>query len=256
MMVTQTIRDEVVYNGRWDVEPLTDEKVEELLIKQTKKWNHLLNFSWGIWITAMARHSLWQMIIANDDIVIYCDTDSLKTEGPPRGIEEYNKKRIEQAKKVAAERHLDPELFAPLDSKGKAHPLGVFESEGIATRFKTLGAKKYALERPDGSIELTVAGVNKKAGAEYLATHGGLEAFSNGFYFPPEAAKSMIVQYPDYQIPWTVFDYQGHSYRTTEDDRYGVYMEPRGYTISILPYYLEFSNIRSTIFRRGAIYDE
>ena len=171
-------------------------------------------------------------------------------------IEEYNKKRIADAKRVAKERKLDLSLFAPEDSKGNKHPLGVFEFEGIAAEFKTLGAKKYALKRPDGTIELTVAGVNKKAGAAYLAAHGGLEAFENGFYFPPEAAKSMIVQYPDYQIPWTLTDYQGRSYRTTEDDRYGVYMEPRGYTISILPYYLEFSNMRSTIFRRGVIYDE
>ena len=253
MMVTQTIRDEVVFNGHWGVEPLTDEKVEELLIKQTKKWNHLLNFSWGIWITAMARHSLWQMIIANDDIVIYCDTDSLKTEGSPRGIEEYNKKRIEQAKKVAAERHLDPELFAPLDSKGKAHPLGVFESEGVAARFKTLGAKKYALERDDGSLELTVAGVNKEFGAAYLKEHGGLEAFSDGYYFPPEAAKSMIVQYPDFQIPYELTDYLGNKFLATETA--GVYMEPRGYRISQQPYYLEFSNMRATIYRRGVIYD-
>ena len=256
MMVTQTIRDEVVYNGRWDVEPLTEEQVIDKLEKQTKKWNHLQNFSHGIWITSMARHSLWTMILQNDDIVLYCDTDSIKTEGPARGIEEYNKKRIADAKRVAKERKLDMSLFAPEDSKGNKHPLGVFEFEGIAAEFKTLGAKKYALKRPDGTIELTVAGVNKKAGAAYLAAHGGLEAFENGFYFPPEAAKSMIVQYPDFQIPWTLTDYQGRSYRTTEDDRYGVYMEPRGYTISILPYYLEFSNMRSTIFRRGVIYDE
>ena len=253
MMVTQTIRDDVKYDGRWTMIPLTDDDVEEKLQKQAKSWNHLLNFSWGIWVTSMARHSLWQMILKNDDIVIYCDTDSIKTEGPARGIEEYNQRRIADAQRVAVERHLDPELFAPLDKKGAAHPLGVFESEGIAAEFKTLGAKKYAVKRADGSIELTVAGVNKKAGAEYLAAHGGLEAFSNGLYFPPEAAKSMIVYYPDFQIPHTLTDYLGQEYRATETT--GVYMEPRGYTISMLPYYLEFSNMRSSIFRRGVIYN-
>ena len=46
-----------------------------------------------------------------------------------------------------------------------------------------MGAKKYAYEYEDGSIGLTVAGVNKKKGAKELAAHGGLEAFKEGFVF-------------------------------------------------------------------------
>ena len=63
----------------------------------------------------------------------------------------------------------------------------------------------------------------------------------------------MIVQYPDFQIPYELIDYLGNKFMATETA--GVYMEPRGYRISQLPYYLEFSNMRSTIYRRGVIYD-
>ena len=47
----------------------------------------------------------------------------------------------------------------------------------------TLGAKKYAYEYPDGSIGITVAGVNKSKGAIELKEAGGLKRFKEGFVF-------------------------------------------------------------------------
>ncbi len=251
MMVTQTIRDEVVFNGSWGIDPLTEEMVEELLEKQSKRWNTLLNFSWGIWVTAWARHSLWEAIILNDDRLVYTDTDSIKTDGPPVGLDKLNEEWMQLMYHVSEVRGIDFDLFCPKDLKDIRHPLGVFEDEGIAAEFKTLGAKKYAERHQDGSIELTVAGVNKKKGSAYLKN---LEDFDIGFTFPPEAAGKMTVYYNEDQVPYILTDYTGQKYEAS--DKYGICLEPTGYTVSVLPYYLEFSNERATIYRRGVIYDE
>lgn len=249
--MTQTIRDEVVFKGNnWAVEPLTDEAVIDKLDKQSKKWNHLLNFSWGVWVTAWARHSLWEGILANDHKLVYTDTDSIKTEGRPEGLEELNAEWLQLMKDVAKERGLDFNSFCPKDSEGISHPLGVFEDEGIALEFKTLGAKKYAERHQDGSIELTIAGVNKKAGSAYLKR---LEDLDIGFEFPPEASGKLTVHYNEEQIPCILTDYKGASMEVRE--RYGINLEPSSYTVSMLPYYLEFSNERATIYRKGVIYD-
>ena len=46
-----------------------------------------------------------------------------------------------------------------------------------------MGAKKYAFRYPDGKLGITIAGVNKKKGAEELEKAGGLKAFREGFTF-------------------------------------------------------------------------
>ena len=61
--------------------------------------------------------------------------------------------------------------------------MGVFEQEGTALQFKTLGAKKYVTVYEDGKCHCTIAGVNKKLGGEELDRHGGITAFREGFTF-------------------------------------------------------------------------
>lgn len=68
------------------------------------------------------------------------------------------------------------------DPSGKTHYLGVWEDDGHYEKFRTWGAKKYAYVE-DGELHVTIAGVNKKKGAEELASRGGLTAFRPGFTF-------------------------------------------------------------------------
>ena len=68
------------------------------------------------------------------------------------------------------------------DPKGVIHYLGVMESDGEYQQFATLGAKKYAYIE-DGKLGITIAGVNKKKGAEELKAAGGLKRFKEGFVF-------------------------------------------------------------------------
>ena len=46
-----------------------------------------------------------------------------------------------------------------------------------------MGAKKYASIDQKGNLEITIAGVPKKAGSAELSAKGGLAAFREGFVF-------------------------------------------------------------------------
>ena len=61
--------------------------------------------------------------------------------------------------------------------------MGVFEKEDTYSRFKTLGAKRYAYEFKNGKKGVTISGVNKSLGVRELWSKGGLEAFNDGFIF-------------------------------------------------------------------------
>ena len=142
--------------------------------------NHsaFLAYQWGVWVTCHARAQL----AAGIDVVtkngeepmnfIYSDTDSIKFVGDA-DFSDFNAEREEEAISKGA--------YAA-DRNGEIHPLGLFEDEGYPARnrFKTLGAKKYVIEYPDGSLHITIAGVNKKKGAEEL---GKIENFREGFIF-------------------------------------------------------------------------
>ena len=109
---------------------------------------------WGIYVTSHARHTLMRFInkIGND--VVYCDTDSiylLNYEKHKHIFDEYNNKVIAYNKK-----HLPKECIK----------LGTFENEGVCTKFKTLGAKRYIYER-NGTIKTTVSGMKKDKFVDY-----------------------------------------------------------------------------------------
>lgn len=146
---------------------LKNESIESLLNASNKK--AFLSYAWGVWVTAWARYRLQEGIDLAGHNFIYCDTDSVKYIGDI-DIKPYNQQRIKDSRKNKA--------FAK-DEKGNTHYMGVFESEGCYDRFKTLGAKKYVYEQ-NGKLHITIAGVNKKAGAEEL---GSIENFKEGFTF-------------------------------------------------------------------------
>lgn len=127
-------------------------------------------YQWGIWCTAWARlrlHEGIKWVSDHGGDFVYCDTDSVKYMGSVDWTE-YNAERILDAEHSLA--------YAD-DKSGKRHYMGVYEQDDEYTRFASRGAKKYAYEALDGSFHITVAGVNKKAGAQEMLEAGGLEAF-------------------------------------------------------------------------------
>lgn len=162
MSVTNTIRDNVIYDNEkdWYEEKLTNNEIIEELNKEKKKG--FLSFSYGVWVTAFARNNLLKNVIKLDEYVVYCDTDSIKlVNGYNKEIiENYNKFVENKIKHVSEELKIDINKFAPLDIYHKPHMLGVFENDGYYDEFITQGAKKYAYKK-DNKISITVAGVPK-----------------------------------------------------------------------------------------------
>ena len=183
MSVTNMIKDEVIYDNimDWSEEELTNEEIEKKLEDEKKK--AFLSFSYGVWVTAYARSNLLKNMIKLDKWTVYSDTDSLKLlKGyDKKVIEDYNSFVERKIKRVSEVLGIPIEKFAPKDSKGEKHMLGVFDFDGHYEEFITQGAKKYAytkwiknekvkksmniIKEENGKslvLEITVAGVPKE----------------------------------------------------------------------------------------------
>lgn len=147
-----------------------DEPLEDLLKRSYRR--AFLSYAWGVWVTCWCRWLLQQGIDTAGDRFIYCDTDSVKTIGT-LDMSAFN----DRIRALSLEHGGYAE-----DSKGKIHYMGVFEDEtgpdGYSL-FSTLGAKKYCYIEDD-KLHITIAGVNKKKGAEEL---GDIRNFKEGFIF-------------------------------------------------------------------------
>ena len=147
--------------------------LQEALAKFYKSRNNFLRYDQGLFITAAARLQLRTMLWKVGKDAIYCDTDSIKGVGDHlQDFEKENEYRRALAESKGA--------FAE-DKNGNVYHLGVWENEtenNPYQEFITLGAKKYAY-RQGGKVKTTIAGVSKKAGADYFNKHG-LEAFKDG----------------------------------------------------------------------------
>ena len=150
---------------------ILEEDYKEKLEAQNKK--AFFNYAWGVWCTAWARLRLEEGIRLAGSRFVYADTDSVKYLGDIDWTE-YNAIREAQSKAHGA--------YA-IDKKGKAHYMGVFEYEGSYHKFATLGAKKYCSEDAAGNVQITIAGVSKRAGAKELQQAGGISKFKPGFIF-------------------------------------------------------------------------
>ena len=131
------------------------------------------SYAWGVWTTAWARYELEEAIRLAGNGFIYCDTDSVKYIGDV-DFSSLNERLKRRSKENGA---------AAKDPKGNTHYLGVWEYEGEYKTFKTLGAKKYVYTDEENKVHVTIAGVDKKKGAEELAARGGVTAFRPGFVF-------------------------------------------------------------------------
>ena len=146
--------------------------VAEALAKYYKSRNNFLSYQQGLFITAFARKQLREMLWTVGKDAIYCDTDSIKGVGDH--IKDFELENIKR-KKMAEEAGAYAE-----DRNGVPFYLGLWENEtkpkeeggkGLYSEFKTLGSKKYVYKQGD-KIVSTIAGVSKKAGAEYFTEHG------------------------------------------------------------------------------------
>ena len=256
MCVTDPCKNENIYaNGIWEVSVVD---IDKLIDKYNKNMNRVLYYPWGIWITAYARRNLFTGILEFGDDYIYSDTDSIKVinvDKHTKYIQEYNKQIIRKIYKCLDRYNIDRRMATPKTIEGKEKPLGVWEYEGEYTRFKTLGAKRYLTESYDknGNLKLsiTVAGVSKKNGIEYLKykyknNTEVFENFNDELYFPPTYYKDgkefsgsgkLCHTYIDSPTEGIMIDYTGLEWIYKEMS--SIHMDDTDYTLNLDSEYLK-----------------
>lgn len=243
MCVTAIIQSDVEYiGGEWLIKENPKKEVEKKLSglanttwKADKRY--FLSYSWGCYITAIARYTLFKCIkIAGDISVCYCDTDSIFAIGH-HDFSEYNNWITKKLETTCAHYGIDKSKLSPIDKKGIKHPLGVFDKEPDLCQFRTLHAKCYAMrEEETKELSITVSGINKDA---VKMLNDDIDNFESGFIFDkddPSVTKKLhtyIKEQPDIVFP----DGYESSYR------YGINMRRTGYKLGISDEYeqlLEF----------------
>ena len=202
MMLTDICRREITYDPNAKDNPFSLEPwdIEGTMARYYKSRNSFLSYQWGVWVTAHCRNRLQKAIDAVGIDAIYCDTDSLKFIGDhDEDFDKLNADILREADECQLLTSCDV-----TDPKGKTHhyQLGVWEKEKTYEKFKSLGAKKYAYIYPhDSNLHITVAGLSKAKGGEWLTRHGGMDKFRVDTLVPAGASGRTVSSYIDYNAP-------------------------------------------------------
>ena len=208
MCVTNIIRDKIVYEDEWSKDK-PDEQKDISYYNNDKK--RFLSYIWGVYVTAYARQNLYKAILEVKEDYRYSDTDSVKYanhESHEKWFEDYNSKVIEKLHTISKKQNIPFEYFSPKNIYGEDKPLGVWETDGVYDRFKTLGAKRYAYEQ-DGKFKTTIAGLSKSKGSEYIERMGGFDFFKDNMQIPEEETGKLTHTYIDEPFRCPLTDYNG-----------------------------------------------
>lgn len=234
-------------SGLWELDP-DGMELEEAIDQYNKKRSRFLYYPWGVWVTAYGRRNICAAILeclkdhSND--YVYTDTDSIKMLNPDKHktfFDKYNDFMLERINKALHFHKIGEQIAAPADQKGKLHPLGVFDDEGIYDKFKTLGAKRY-LYRQGGHDVMTVAGLSKKKGLEYLKQNNKdiFKAFDDDMYVPAMETGKLTHTYIDTSVSGGFTDYTGRYGQF--DEKSAVHLAPCDFTLKITSVYTKFVN--------------
>lgn len=241
MIVTDICSDEVTYTFEWQTMPAD---VNEAIDRYNKDRKRFLFYPWGIFCTAFARRNLWYGILEMGQDQIYADTDSCKfinLDKHQQFIDDYNDWITERLENALDYHRLNHSLIRPLTVKGVQKPLGVWDYEGCYELFKTLGAKRYLVQK-DGEIHCTIAGVNKKMTSEWLAEQDDpFGTFTDEMCVPADRAGRNIVSYYDGECSGTVVDYMGQSYDYHELSY--IHMEQSEFNLSMSDKFLQLLGV-------------
>ena len=248
--VTDICKDKSVYRfGEWVVESCD---IEKEIQKYNNSKSRFLDYKWGVWITSLNRRVLAGGIFALGNDYIYSDTDSVKYVNPEKHkayFDNYNSYVMEELRKASAFHKIPLEKFMPCSLDGKCHPLGVWEFDGSYKRFKSLGAKRYAVEYPDGHHSLTIAGVNKRKAIPYIEAHENdfFDFMHFGYLFNEDCCGKNLHTYIDEEKTGVLVDYLGNAYEFEELS--SVHLMETTYKMTASDEYLELlDNITATYY--------
>ena len=246
MMVTAIIRGEYQYSTEDDEWRTLEADVLSQLTSYNKNFNRFLYYGWGVYVTAHARHNLFTAIYEFKEDYIYSDTDSIKAinfSAHKSYFKRYNDEVFIKLQRMCHHYSIPFEMCKPKTKKGVEKLIGVWDFEPGYLAFKTAGAKRYMYELPDGSLSMTVAGVNKKYAIPYLlekyTTHELIfNVFGDGMFIPEGHTGKQSLTYIDEVTAGSVTDYLGSTKLFFE--RSSIHMEPQSFYMSLIGDYLKF----------------
>lgn len=256
MCVTNPVNDEILFEDEeWDKDRPA---ISSALFKAYNSINQFLCYQWGVWVTAWARYELLSGVLAINEDVIYCDTDSIKfvnLQSHTEYIENFNVYMKDMLIKTCEHYSLDTNLLHPKDIKNKEHWLGIWEYEGKYDLFKTLGSKRYMTQK-HGRIKLTVSGLSthyipkeewneetteedKMTPTQYIIDNGGFDFFNHEMEIPKEYSKRLTHTYVDtepYRCELT--DYNG--VKAVVSEYHYIHLEPSTFSLKMSDEFIEF----------------
>lgn len=239
MIVTDINRKEFDYVD--DAFITSAPNLESNIEKYNKSMKRFLYYPWGVWVTAYARANLFSAIIELGDDYIYSDTDSVKFTNYEKHLDyfkKYGETIMEKISDASAFHRISVDEFSPQNKSGKKVTIGLWDFEGVYDKFKTLGAKRYLVQK-DGKFSLTVAGVNKKSACKYLEETGDpFKFFTKDLVIPADYSKRNVLTYIDDETNGLVCDYNGVvlPYREMSS----IHMESTEYSFSLSDQFIRF----------------
>lgn len=240
MCVTSIIHDTHTFdNEKWVT---VASNINEEIEKYNNDKNRFLFYPWGVWVTAYARNNLYTGILECKQDYIYSDTDSIKilnAENHKEYFERYNKWITKKLETAIQYHGFDKNILYPKTIKNEIKPLGIWDFDGFYKRFKTLGAKRYMNEKENGNLSITVCGLAKKSGKEYIASQKQPFLFFNdGMFVDSEHTGKMIHTYIDNPFTENVIDYMGIDFIQSEKSY--IHLEKTDYLLSITKMYIDY----------------
>ena len=242
------VRTDFEFNAEDSTFVATLPSIEDALSKHNNSRSRYLYYPWAAWVTAYSRYVLLMTMYDLIDAgvtVMYCDTDSIYHKPSPAAQGIIDRVNNEVRERLSTAMHYrwfsatDQEVedaLAPKDIKGVRHHIGLFEVDGHYDNFKTLGAKRYAVEKGD-EFKITVAGLSKNA-ASYIKEIGGMKAFVDGLTVPAEKSGRLTHTYSDETAKNLITDYMGN---TCPMDQHGfIHLEPSPYVLTVSDEYTRF----------------
>lgn len=204
-----------------------------------KIWKNIVPYCWGLYVTSFQRRRVLSIAHKFSDKnghnkTVYIDTDSDKgffNENDIKVFEQDNAQVLETIERICKERDIDSYLLSPVDKKGDAHTLGVWEYEGEYFDFKAMHAKCYAVrENPYDKVKITIAGVPKEC-ADVLTD---VDDLHDGTKFDIFHARKNLTTYLDGNNPLCVMP-DGYKVKNT----CGINLRPTSYELKLTRQYKE-----------------
>lgn len=215
--VMDPIRQAITYSDDWDLTShvCTRQEIEEQLEKYNNNGNRYNFYAWGVFCTAHARRNLYKGILAQGPAYLYADTDSLKLDSAKINLDffdEYNREIDKKIERSLEYNRLPLDMARPKTKKGIEKPLGHFEYEETYKTFKAMGAKRYMYRTQTDELHITIAGLNKGTGAEYLdSLEDPFDSFKFGLKVPSDYSGRLTSHYIDKGCCGRFTDYQGNT---------------------------------------------